>query len=86
MTSKRNLHSSEVLLLIRGGSDCLFLRQTTVYDAMLLPRVSPRSLLNTIFHIEINKVHGKTFSHMVEVIRDFCEKVFPSGLAEILEL
>jgi hypothetical protein len=36
---KRNLHSLAVLPLIRGGSDCLFLRQTTVYDAMLLAEV-----------------------------------------------
>jgi len=39
MTSKRNLHPLAVLPLIRGGSDCLFLRQTTVYDAMLVPEL-----------------------------------------------
>jgi hypothetical protein len=29
MASKRNLHSLAVLLLILGGSACLFLRQTS---------------------------------------------------------
>jgi hypothetical protein len=33
---KRNLHSLAILLLIRGGSTCLSLRQPKVYDVMLL--------------------------------------------------
>jgi hypothetical protein len=39
MTSKRNLHFLGYPVLIRGGSSCPFLRQTTVYDAMLLPEI-----------------------------------------------
>ena len=65
-------------LAVWGGTD-----KVVVYNCN---QVSMCSLLNTIFHIDVNKMHGKTFSHMVEVIRDFCEKVFPSGLAKILEL
>jgi len=34
---KRNLHFLGLPLLIHGGSTCLFVRQTRVHDAMLLP-------------------------------------------------
>jgi hypothetical protein len=39
MIFKRNLQSLAVLLLILGRSACLFLRQTGVKDAMLLPEM-----------------------------------------------
>jgi len=37
MTFKRNLHSSAVLLLIDGGSVCLFHGQKGGHDGMFLP-------------------------------------------------
>ena len=48
---KRNLHSLVVLLLIRGGSPCLFLRQTRVHAAMLLPVIfSSHTFQNDVYY------------------------------------
>jgi hypothetical protein len=51
MTFKRNLHSLAVLLLIRGGSACLFLRQTKDRDAMFLLK---HARLNSVPELKIS--------------------------------
>ena len=70
----------EIVELFFRGFDESFFEGKTGLGRVLTPpfpwfsfcnRVSDCPLLNTIFHIEINKTSGKSFSLLVEAIWDF---------------